>query len=76
MKEKNEAILEDKAEMANLNLWCDELKLENRVTRAAFVYKTDGRKKEWQERKVGWDLNKRLFDAEIWSISEAFKVAK
>ena len=36
----------------------------------------DGAKKEWQEQKVGLGLNKEIFDAEMWGISEAFKVAE
>ncbi len=35
-----------------------------------------GSKKEWQERKVGLGLNKEIFDAEMWGISEALKVAE
>ena len=57
-------------------LWCDGSKLDSRGTGAAVVWKNEGTEKEWQEQKVGLGLNKEIFDAEMWGISEAVKVAE
>ena len=62
--------------MANLKLWCDGSKLDNRGTGAAVVWGKDNAQKEWQEQKVCMGLNKEILDAEMWGISEAFKVAE
>ena len=59
--------------IAYLKLWCDGSKLD-KGTGAAVVWKKEGASEEWQEKNVGLGLNKEIFDWEIWSISEAFKV--
>lgn len=71
----NWAILEAKAKIANLNLWCDKSKFENQGTGAAVVLEKDGIKKEWYEQKFRLDFNKEIFNAKMWGISKAFKVA-
>ena len=35
----------------------------------------EGTEKEWQEQKVGLGMSKIRFNAEMWDISEAVKVA-
>ena len=76
IEDKNKAILEAKAGMANLKLWCDGSKLDDGGAGAAVVWKKDSAQKEWQEQKVGLGVNKEIFDAEMWGISEAFKVGE
>ena len=75
IKIRNRAILEAEAGMAHLKLWCDESKLDQ-GTGAAVVWEKEGASEEWQEKKFGLGLNKEIFDAEMWGISEAFKVAE
>ena len=75
IEDRNKAILEAKTGMAHLKLWCDGSKLD-KGTGAAVVWKENGPGGKWQEQKVGLGLNKEIFDAEMWSISEAFKVAE
>ena len=50
--------------------------LNNGGTGTAVLWEKDGTKKEWQEQKAGLGLNNDIFDAEMWGISEAFKVAE
>lgn len=76
IEDKKKALLEAKAGRSNLRLWCNGSKLENRDTGAAVVWEKDGKKKEWQEQKVDLSLNKEIFDAEMWGISEVFKVVE
>ena len=75
IEDRKRAILEAKGGMAHLKLWCDGSKLD-KGTGAAVVWEKGGTTKEWQEKKVGLGLNKEIFDAEMWGISEAFKVAE
>ena len=58
-----------------MKLWCDGSKLDKGGTGAAVVWE-DSISGKWQEQKVCLGLNKEIFDAEIWGISEAFKVAE
>ena len=56
-------------------LWCDGSKLDQGGTGAAVVWKSHISQK-WQEQKLSLGLNKEIFDAEMWGISEAFKIAE
>lgn len=58
-----------------MKLWCDGSKLDKGGTGAAVVWE-DSISGKWQKQKVCLGLNKEIFDAEIWGISEAFKVAE
>ena len=59
----------------DLEHWCDGSKLEKGDTGAAVVWKSDCDGK-WQTVKVSLGQNKEIFDAEMWGISEAIKVAE
>lgn len=72
IKERKRAILEAKSMNANL---CDVSKLDKGGTGAAVVWKSHT-SQEWQAQKISLDLNKEIFDAELWGISEAFKLAE
>ena len=58
---------------ANLSLWCDGSKLDQGEAGAAVVWKLDN---EWLTQKVTLGKNKEIFDAEMWGISEAVKIAE
>ena len=73
MEEKCRAIEEAKKDRADLILWCDGSKLNQGGTGAAVVWKLDNR---WLMQKVTLGKNKEIFDAEMWGISEAVKVAE
>lgn len=60
----------------DLELWCDGSKLDTGGTGAAVVWKSNCRGEEWQTIKVSLGQNKEIFDAEMWGISEAIKVAE
>lgn len=51
--------------MGNLRLWCNRSKPKNGGIEAGVVWEKDGTKEEWQEQKVGLDLNKEIFNAEM-----------
>lgn len=51
IENRNRVILEAKTGIANLNLWCDGLKLDSRSTGVAVVWKKESTEKEWQEQK-------------------------
>ena len=76
MKDRNGAIQMAKKELADLTLWCDGSKLEQRGTGAAVVWKRNRQGSEWQTEKTTLGKNKEILDAEIWGISEAVKVAE
>lgn len=40
------------------------------------MWEKDDAKKEWPEQKFGLGLNMKIFDVEMWNISEAFEVAE
>ena len=75
IEDRKKAILEAKSTNADLKLWCDGSKLDKGGTGAAVVWKSHVSQK-WQEQKLSLGLNKEIFDAEMWGISEAFKVAE
>ena len=75
IEEKSKAIeIAKKAEdRVNLTLWCDGSKLDQGGAGAAVVWKLDN---EWLTQKVTLGKNKEIFDAEMWGISEAVKIAE
>ena len=73
MEEKCKAIEKAKKDHANLILWCDGSKLNQGGTGAAIVWKLDNR---WLMQKVTLGKNKEIFDAKMWGISKAVKVAE
>ena len=73
MEEKSRAIEEAKNDQANLSLWCDGSKLSKGGAGASVVWKLDNK---WPTQKVTLGKNKEIFDAEMWGISEAVKVAE
>ena len=75
MEEKCKAIeIAKKAgDQADLTLWCDGSKLDQGGTGAAVIWKLDN---EWLTQKVTLGKNKEIFDAEMWRISEAVKIAE
>ena len=75
IEDMDTVILEAKTRMAHLKLWCDGSKLDKK-TGTKVVWKKYGLSRKWQEQKVGLGLNKEIFNIEMWSISEAFKVAE
>ncbi len=75
IEDRKRAILEAKSRKAHLKLWCDGSKLDKGGIGAAVVWKNYGCQK-WQEQKLCLGLNKEIFDAEMWGVSEAFKIAK
>ncbi len=74
-EDRKKAILQAKSTNADLKLWCDGSKLDKGGTGAAIVWKSHVSQK-WQEQKLSLGLNKEIFDAKMWGISEAFKVAE
>lgn len=72
---KKRAILQPKSINANLKMWCDGSKLDKGGTGAAIVWKSPISQKS-QEQKLSLGSNKEIFDAKMWSISEAFKVVE
>ncbi len=73
---REKAIREGTIGGSDLELWCDGSKLEKGGTEAVVVWKSDWNSKEWQTVKVSLGQNKEIFDAEMWEISEAIKVAE
>lgn len=73
MEEKSKAIKTAKGDQADFTLWCDGSKLDYGGTGAAVVWKQDS---DWLTQKTTLGKNKEIFDAEIWGISEAVKVAE
>ena len=73
VEEKCRAIEIAKRDQADLSLWCDGSKLDKGETGAAVAWKQGD---EWLTRKVTLGQNKEIFDAELWGISEAVKVAE
>lgn len=59
----------------DIKLWCDGSKLDTGDTGAAVVWKYY-RQEEWHIFKVSLGWNKEIFDAKMWGISEAVKVAE
>lgn len=53
-----------------------ELSLTKELLQQAVVWQIEDTSKEFQEQKVGLGLLKEIFDAEMWGISEAFKIAE
>lgn len=60
----------------DLELWCDGSKLDKGGTGAAVVWKSDCDGEEWQTVKVSLGQKEEIFDAEMWGISKAIKVAE
>ena len=58
---------------ADLTFWCEKSKLDQGKTGAAVIWKLDN---EWLTQKIILEKNKEIFDAEIWEISEAVKIAE
>ena len=76
MEGREKAIREETIGGSDLELWCNRSKLEKGGTEAAVVWKSNWNSKEWQTVKISLEQNKEIFDAEIWGISEAIKVAE
>ena len=75
IEDRNKAILDAESGKAHLKLWCDGSKLDKGGTGAAVVWK-DHISQKWQEQKLCLGLNKEIFDAEIWGVSEALKIVE
>ena len=73
--DRSKAICIAKTGKAHLKLWCVGSKLDKGTTGAAVVWE-DNAIKKWQQWKLCLGLNKEIFDAKMWSISEAFKIAE
>ncbi len=73
MEEKRRIIEEAKKDQADLTFWCDGSKLNHGGTGAAVVWKLEN---SWLMQKVTLGKNKEIFDAEMWGVSEAVKVAE
>ena len=76
IEDRNRVIFKAQGRKADFKLCCDGSKLDNARIGAAIVWKKDSIIEEWQERKVALGSNKKIFDAEMWGISEAFKIAE
>ena len=76
IEDRNRAIQVAREELADLTFWCDWSKLDQGGTGAAVVWKRNRQDCEWQTQKTTLGKNKEIFDAEIWGISEAVKVAE
>lgn len=75
IERKEKAIRKETTMRPDLELWCDGSKLDTGGIGAAVVWK-DCSRKEWQIVKISLGKNKEIFDAELWEISEAIKVAE
>ena len=75
IEDRKKAIVEAKSGKAHFKLWCDGSKLEKGGTGAAVVWKSHISQK-WQEQKLSLGLNKEIFDAKMWGVSEAFKIVE
>ncbi len=73
MEEKYKAIEKAKKDKTNLPLWCDGSKLNQGGTGVAVVWKLGNK---WLMQKVTLGKNKEIFNAEMWDISEAVKIAE
>ncbi len=76
IEEKNRAVDIAKNDHADLTLWCDGSKLDQGGAGAAVVWKENRQSNEWITQKITLGKNKEIFDAEMWGISEAVKVAE
>ncbi len=75
IEDRKSAILKAKSGKAHPKLWCDGSKLDKGGTGVAVVWKIYGCQK-WQKQKLYLGLNKEIFDAAMWGVSEAFKIAE
>lgn len=75
IEDRNRDIREAKYGEAHLKLWYDGSKLDKDGAGASVVWK-NYISQRWQERKLSLSVNKEIFDAEIWCISEVFKIAE
>lgn len=73
---REKVIHEETTRGLDLKLWCDGSKLDTASTGAAVVWKSNCKSQEWQTVKVSLGHNKEIFDAEMWGISKAVKVAE
>lgn len=73
--EQKEKAIREAITGSDLELGCDGSKLDTGGTGTAVVWK-DRSRGEWQIVKVSLGKNKEIFDAELWGISEAIKVAQ
>lgn len=76
MKNRNGATKMAKKELANLMLWYDGFKLDQKDTRAVVVQKKNKQNSKWQMQKTTLSKNKEIFDVKIQEISEIVKDAE
>jgi len=72
IQEEEQALEEAKREREGLVLWTDGSRKEDEWTGCAAVWKEEGR---WNKRRVHLGRQKEAFDAEMYAMSEAVKIA-
>jgi ribonuclease HI len=72
MQEEEEAIVEAKKERDGLVLWTDGSKKEDEWVGCAVVWEKE---EKWEKRRVHLGRQKEAFDAEMYAMSEALKIA-
>lgn len=76
MEEKTRATDFTKGDRADFTLLCYGSKLDQGGAGAAVVWKENRQDNEWIKQKITLGKNKKIFDAEVWGISEAVKIAE
>jgi len=72
IQDEEQALVEAKLEREGLVLWTDGARKEDEWVGCAVVWKEEGR---WKKRRIHLGRQKEAFDAEMYAMSEAMKVA-
>jgi len=72
IQDEEQAMQEAKAERGGLVLWTDGARKEDEWVGCAVVWKEEGR---WNKRRTHLGRQKEAFDAEMYAMSEAMKIA-
>ena len=72
IQEEEQVLKEAKLERDGLVLWTDGSRKEDEWVGCAVVWKEEGR---WSKRRVHQGRQKEAFDAEMYAMSEAMKIA-